>query len=112
MVFATDYAPDTLMHRAHCWVIRDLAAEDYEAIWSAYLDPAAVRRMKFPEIHQFAPGLNAHQLRKAAEWLAQEPGADTGARTRVSRARTTWRATWRSARSRRSTCATCEVSTT
>jgi transitional endoplasmic reticulum ATPase len=77
MVFATDHAPAALMHRAHSWVIRDLAPEDYEAIWSAYLDPAAARRMSFPEIHQFAPGLNAHQLRKAAEWLAQEPGADT-----------------------------------
>jgi len=36
-----------------------------------------VRRMNFEDIHQFAPSLNAHQLRKAAEWLASEPGADT-----------------------------------
>ena len=33
--------------------------------------------MNFAEIHQFAPSLNAHQLRKAAEWLAHDPCADT-----------------------------------
>jgi transitional endoplasmic reticulum ATPase len=48
-----------------------------KTIWSAYLDPAVLRRMNFVEIHQFAPSLNAHQLRKAAEWLSHEPGADT-----------------------------------
>jgi transitional endoplasmic reticulum ATPase len=77
LVFATDSAPDALTCRAHSWLIRDFAAEDYEAIWSAWLDPAAVGRMNFAEIHRFAPSLNAHQLRKAAEWLSKEPGADT-----------------------------------
>jgi len=76
LVFATDFAPGTLTHRAHTWVIDDLQAADYEVIWSAYLDPAVQRRMNFAEIHQFAPSLNAHQLRKAAEWLSHEPGAD------------------------------------
>jgi len=33
--------------------------------------------MNFAEIHQFAPSLNANQLRKAAEWLAHDPAADT-----------------------------------
>jgi transitional endoplasmic reticulum ATPase len=77
LVFATDSVPATLTHRAHTWVIQDLEAGDYEAIWSAYLDPAVLRRLNFAEIYQFAPSLNAHQLRKAAEWLFHEPGADT-----------------------------------
>ena len=77
LVFATNFAPLALLHRAHAWVIEDLQAADYEVICSAYLDPAIARRMNFEDIHQFAPSLNAHQLRKAAEWLAQEPGADT-----------------------------------
>jgi transitional endoplasmic reticulum ATPase len=77
MVFATDHVPAPLWNRAHIWNIPDLAPEDYTAIWSAYIDPAMLRRMNFAEIHQFAPSLNAHQLRKAAEWLAHEPGADT-----------------------------------
>jgi transitional endoplasmic reticulum ATPase len=77
LVFATDFSPLPLLHRAHTWVIDDLHAADYKAMWSAYLDPAAIRRMNFAEIHQFAPSLNAHQLRKAAEWLALEPSPDT-----------------------------------
>jgi len=77
LLFATDGAPVPLMHRAHTWVIEDLQASDYKAIWSAYLDDAVLRRMNFAEIHQFAPSLNANQLRKAAEWLAHDPAADT-----------------------------------
>ncbi len=77
IVFATDYMPDALSHRAHSWFIQDFAPEDFRVICSAYLDPALARRLDFVEIHRFAPSLNAHQLRKAAVWLSHEPGADT-----------------------------------
>jgi transitional endoplasmic reticulum ATPase len=77
LLFATGEIPDPLSRRAHSWFIADFAAEDFEILCSAYLDPAVCRRLDFAEIHRFAPSLNAHQLRKAAVWLSHEPCLDT-----------------------------------
>jgi len=77
MLFATDDLPAPIANRAHAWFITDFTPEDFEAICAAYLDPAVCRRLDFGEIHRFAPGLNAHQLRKGGSWLAHEPGVDT-----------------------------------
>jgi transitional endoplasmic reticulum ATPase len=76
-LYATNEIPDPLSRRAHSWFIADFTAADFETICSAYLDPAACRRLDFAELHRFAPSLNAHQLRKAAVWLSHEPGVDT-----------------------------------
>jgi hypothetical protein len=77
MLFATSEIPDPLSRRAHSWFIADFTGADFETICSAYLDPAACRRLDFAEIHRFAPSLNAHQLRKAATWLSHEASIDT-----------------------------------
>ena len=77
LLFATSEIPDPVLRRAHSWFITDFTVEDFEVICSAYLDPAVARRLDFAEIHRFSPGLNAHQLRKAAVWLSHEPGVDT-----------------------------------
>ena len=79
LLFATDQIPDPLARRAHKCVIEDLAAEDFDAICSAYLEPSLHGRLDFNEIHRFAPSLNAHQLRKAAIWLSHESNLDTEA---------------------------------
>ena len=77
LAFSTDNAPPPLANRAHTWDICDFTPADYQAICSAYFDPAIARRLDFGEIHRFAPNLNAHQLRKASVWLSHELGADT-----------------------------------
>ena len=77
LLFATGEIPEPLSRRAHTCFIGDFAAGDYETICSAYLDPAVCRELDFAAIHRFAPGLNAHQLRKAAVWLSHEPRLDT-----------------------------------
>jgi transitional endoplasmic reticulum ATPase len=77
MLFATCEIPDPLLRRAHSWFIADFTGADFEAICSAYLDPAACQRLDFAELHRFAPSLNAHQLRRAAVWLSHEPELDT-----------------------------------
>lgn len=77
VLFACDEIPDVLSRRAHSWFIHDLAADDFAAICSAYLDPAVWRGLNFDEIHRFAPSLNAHQLRKASLWLSYEPELTT-----------------------------------
>jgi transitional endoplasmic reticulum ATPase len=77
LLFATSELPEPLSRRAHAWFIEDFAPEDFETICSAYLDVAVSRKLDYAEIHRFAPGLNAHQLRKAAVWLSHEPRIDT-----------------------------------
>ena len=77
LLFATGEIPVPLSRQAHAWSIADFAEEDYEAVCSVYLAPAACERLDFGEIHRFAPGLNAHQLRKAAVWFSHEPRPDT-----------------------------------
>lgn len=77
MLFATDFMPASVASRAHASTIMDFTPQDFRVICSAYLDPAAAKRLDFTEIHRFAPSLNAHQLRKAAIWLSHEPGLDT-----------------------------------
>ncbi len=77
LLFATGVIPASIAARAHSWFIDDFAAEDFRAISSAYLDPVVCSRLDFEEIHRFAPSLNAHQLRKAAMWLAHEANPDT-----------------------------------
>ena len=76
-LFATGEIPVALSRRAHSWLITDFGPADFETICSAYLDAAACRELDFIEIHRFAPSLNAHQLSKAAIWLAHEPRPDT-----------------------------------
>ena len=77
LLFACDEIPNVLALRGHSWVIEDFAPEDFAAICSAYLKPAACRRLNFDDIHRFAPSLNAHQLRKASLWLSHEPELTT-----------------------------------
>lgn len=72
VLLACDEIPDVLSRRGHSWFIEDFAAEDFEAICSAYLKPHVDRNLDFQEIHRFAPSLDAHQLRKAALWLSHE----------------------------------------
>ena len=74
---ACDEPPEVLARRGHSWFIEDFEPADFAAICSAYLPPEACGRIDFGEVHRFAPGLTAHQLRKAARWLAQEAGAGT-----------------------------------
>jgi hypothetical protein len=77
VLFACDEVPSVLARRGHSWFIEDFAVEDFAAICSAYLKPAACRQLNFDEIHRFAPSLDAHQLRKAALWLSHEPELTT-----------------------------------
>src|SRR5579884_1032847 len=76
-LFATNFVPDTVSRRAHCWFIEDFDAGDFAAICSAYLKTADSARLDYEEILRFAPNLNAHQLRKAAMWLSDEPHLTT-----------------------------------
>ncbi len=77
VLLACDEIPDVVSRRGHSCIIEDFAAEDFAAICSAYWKPAVSRQLNFDEIHSFAPGLNAHQLRKAALWLSHEPDLTT-----------------------------------
>jgi transitional endoplasmic reticulum ATPase len=77
LLFATDDLPLPLERRAHSWFIEDFRAKDFEVICSAYLSRTLCSQLDFEEIHRFAPSLNAHQLRKAAVWLAADPHTDT-----------------------------------
>ena len=77
VLFATNFVPDTVSRRAHCWFIEDFDAGDFAAICSAYLKTADSARLDYEEILRFAPNLNAHQLRKAAMWLSDEPHLTT-----------------------------------
>ncbi len=77
LLFACDEIPGVVSRRGHSWFIQDFTAEDFAAICSAYLKPAACRQLDFEEIHRFAPDLNAHQLRKAALWVSHEPEVTT-----------------------------------
>ncbi len=77
LLFAAAEIPGPLARRAHSWMIGDFTATDYAVICGASLAPAVTAQLDFEEIHRFAPSLNAHQLRKAAQWLAHEPALDT-----------------------------------
>jgi transitional endoplasmic reticulum ATPase len=77
LLLACDEVPAVLSRRAHCWFIEDFSAEDFSVICSAYLEPGVCGRIDFEEIHRFAPSLNAHQLRKASQWLSHEPELTT-----------------------------------
>jgi transitional endoplasmic reticulum ATPase len=77
VLLAGDEIPNVLSRRGHSWLIEDFSAGDFASICSAYLKPAVRRQLDFDEIHRFAPSLNAHQLRKAALWLSQEPDLTT-----------------------------------
>jgi transitional endoplasmic reticulum ATPase len=77
VLFACDEVPEVLARRGTAWDIEDFSEEDFAAICSAYLEPGGLKRLNFEEIYRFGPGLNAHQLRKAALWLSREPELTT-----------------------------------
>lgn len=77
LLFTSDDTPDPLAKRAFIASIADLTAEDFEVICGAHLEHDVRARLDFAEIFRFTPKLNAHQLRAAATWLAQEPKLDT-----------------------------------
>jgi predicted AAA+ superfamily ATPase len=75
LVFAVEQCvPFPIQRRASVWEIGDFTPEDYECVVRAYA-PAA--DADCARIHRFAPELNAHQLRKAGQWLGRNPGATT-----------------------------------
>lgn len=77
LLFATNDVPLALLRRAHISAIADFTAKDYKAVCSAYLDAQTTERLNFAEIFRFAPGLSAHQLRKATVWLSHERDLNT-----------------------------------
>jgi transitional endoplasmic reticulum ATPase len=76
LIFATQYCvPWAIDRRAYDWEIADFGPADYERICRTWL--TAGLPLDFNRIHRFAPGLNAHQLKNAAIWLARNLALDT-----------------------------------
>jgi SpoVK/Ycf46/Vps4 family AAA+-type ATPase len=78
LVFAVnDEAPQPIALRALKWSVADFTPEDYQAVTCVHLGAEIAGRLDFARIHRFAPGINAHQLKKACLWLRRERGLDT-----------------------------------
>ncbi len=78
LVFGTaDGAPTPIQQRSYAWGIEEFQVEDYESLCQAFLGGDVAGRLDYAKIHRFAPGLNAHQLKGACQWLKQEEGLDT-----------------------------------
>ena len=69
--------PAALSRRAYQFGLKQFTVDDYQFLCRLYLGSKRAGRLDFPKIHRFAPKLNAHQLRSACTWLAQERGVDT-----------------------------------
>jgi ATP-dependent 26S proteasome regulatory subunit len=78
LVFAVDNAATVpVALRALNWFLGDFTPEDYQAVCRVHLGAEIAGRLDFARIHRFAPGINAHQLKKACLWLRRERGLDT-----------------------------------
>jgi transitional endoplasmic reticulum ATPase len=73
VIFATAAdAPWPVRRRAYAWEIHAFGAKDYECLCGAYLPRDASEGLDYARIHRFAPGLNAHQLKKACVWMGRQ----------------------------------------
>lgn len=70
-------APLPIHRRSYYHGVKHLTAEDYGHIVSRYLPEEVAARLELTKLHRFAPKLNGHQLRGAAEELALQPEFDT-----------------------------------
>src|SRR5207248_94599 len=70
-------APEAIQARCYYSRIADFEAVDYEFFCRTYLDPRMADRLDYAKIYRFAPGLNAHQLKGACQWLKQDDALDT-----------------------------------
>jgi SpoVK/Ycf46/Vps4 family AAA+-type ATPase len=70
-------APGPFHRRCYYHGVKQLTAQDYAHITTRYLPSAVSAKLDFAKVHRFAPKLNGHQLRGAAEELALEPALDT-----------------------------------
>ena len=83
LVFAVEEcAPFPIQRRASVWEIGDFTPEDYACLVRAYAPSASPDCAR---VHRFAPELNAHQLRSAAQWLSRNPAVTTEAFTEYLR---------------------------
>lgn len=76
LVFGGD-ASNAARDRAYQFHIQDFELADYAQLIAAYLPPAQVERLNIDKIFRYASGLDGHQLKRACQWLASEPGLDT-----------------------------------
>ena len=78
LVFAVEEdIPSPIQQRAYAFKIDDFTRADFECICRVHLGAELTSRLKFGEIHRFAPKLNGHQLRRACMWLRRNPDLDT-----------------------------------
>jgi shikimate kinase len=63
-----------IKERCHFARIPELDAADYEFLCRQYLGDRRAERLDFRKIHRFARELNAHQLKAACQWHAEEAG--------------------------------------
>jgi predicted AAA+ superfamily ATPase len=77
IVGCTGAAPAPIHQRAYYHGVKRFKAADYRHLSEAYLPGDIAARLDYEKIHRFAPQLNGHQLRGAAEELAKEPSLDT-----------------------------------
>jgi transitional endoplasmic reticulum ATPase len=69
--------PTPIRQRSYGWRIDEFQVEDYEFLCQAFLGAGVASRLDHAKIHRFAPGLSAHQLKGACQWLKQDEALDT-----------------------------------
>lgn len=76
LVFGGD-TPRPVSRRAYAFSIAEFQPADYAHLVRAFLPADRADRLNIDKIHRFAPGLDAHQLKNACLWLAEEETLDT-----------------------------------
>ena len=69
-------APQSVHSRAYQFRIPQFVLADCAQLVAAYLPSAQVERLNLEKIYRYAPGLDAHQIKNACRWLADEPLLD------------------------------------
>lgn len=81
LVFGQDEErfPEPIDRRCFSYKLEAFKTSDYECICRSVLNGHQIEQLDFAQIHQFAPGLDAYQLRNVCAWLNRHEPVTTQA---------------------------------